>query len=64
MLGSIVKNAAAAENVDPKNVVMVSIMPCTAKKAEAAKEEFKAAYGKDVDYVLTTRELATMIGEA
>jgi NADH-quinone oxidoreductase subunit G len=64
MLGSIVKNAAAAENVDPKNVVMVSIMPCTAKKAEAAKEEFKAAYGKDVDYVLTTRELATMINEA
>lgn len=62
MLGSIVKNVMA-DDIDPKNIVMVSIMPCTAKKEEAGREEFKKEYGRDVDYVLTTKELIMMINE-
>lgn len=63
MLGSIVKNSIGSDKIDPKNIVMVSIMPCTAKKSEAAREEFKKEYGRDVDYVITTRELIMMINE-
>ena len=55
---------------DPEKIVSVSIMPCTAKKFEASRPEFNSAgkyWGKDiirdVDYVLTTRELARMIKE-
>lgn len=50
--------------VDPKDVVVVSIMPCTAKKFEAQRPEMNSSGFQDVDYVLTTRELARMIKEA
>jgi iron-only hydrogenase group A len=46
--------------VEEKDLIVVSIMPCTAKKFEAQREEMAG----DVDYVLTTRELAQMIKEA
>jgi len=48
-------------NIDPKNIVCVSVMPCTAKKFEAIRPEMTDSGYQDVDYVLTTRELATMI---
>ncbi len=48
-----------------KRLVSVAIMPCTAKKAEAARKEFKTADGKQmVDYVITTQELIRMIKES
>ncbi len=50
--------------LDPEQIVSVSIMPCTAKKYEAQRPEMKASGFRDVDYVLTTRELAAMIREA
>ncbi len=43
---------------------MISIMPCTAKKFEASREEFTTAGVPDVDLVITTQELAHMIKEA
>ncbi|MFN3329044.1 MAG: [Fe-Fe] hydrogenase large subunit C-terminal domain-containing protein, partial [Fervidobacterium pennivorans] len=53
-LGAIIKKYYANEiGVNPKDIVLVSIMPCTAKKFEAEREEFN----RDVDIVLTTREL-------
>lgn len=58
MLGSLIKNEAK-----DKNTVVVSIMPCTAKKYEASRPEFEDEYGKHVDYVVTTQELGTMIEE-
>lgn len=61
MFGALVKTYYAEKaGINPDEIVSVAIMPCTAKKAEAAREEM----GKDVDYVLTTRELGTMIREA
>ena len=47
--------------VDPKKIVVVSVMPCVAKKFEAARPEMEHDGLRDVDYVLTTRELARMI---
>ncbi len=47
--------------IDPKSVFTVSVMPCIAKKAEADRAEFEHDGIKDVDVVLTTRELAKMI---
>jgi NADH-quinone oxidoreductase subunit G len=47
-----------------KDLVVVSIMPCTAKKFEAKRPEFSREGGADVDFVLTTQELALMIEEA
>ena len=65
MFGALVKTYYAEKvNIDPKDIVSVSIMPCTAKKAEAAREEMNASGYQDVDYVLTTRELGRMIREA
>lgn len=63
MLASIVKNYfAPKQNINPKNVVMVSIMPCTAKKYEADRPELKFTNGlKPVDYVWTTRELSHIL---
>jgi NADH-quinone oxidoreductase subunit G/NADP-reducing hydrogenase subunit HndD len=55
---------AEQKNINPRDIVMVSIMPCTAKKAEAAREELNKDGLSDVDYVLTTRELAKMFKEA
>jgi iron-only hydrogenase group A len=65
MFGALAKTyLAAKEGVDPSKVVSVSIMPCTAKKFEKDRPEMNASGFKDVDYVLTTRELARMIREA
>lgn len=61
MFGAIAKSYYAKKmNIDPKNLVVVSVMPCLAKKYEAAREEM----GDDVDIVISTRELAKMIKEA
>lgn len=58
IFGSIAKHYFTQKmNIDPKSLVVVSVMPCVAKKYEAAREEF----GEDVDLVLTTRELARLI---
>jgi NADP-reducing hydrogenase subunit HndD len=48
----------------PNDIFVVSVMPCTAKKYEAARPEMEASWHRDVDVVLTTRELARMIHEA
>lgn len=63
MFGALSKTYyAKKENMNPKDIFTVSIMPCTAKKYEANREEMSAVEGvKDVDVVLTTRELAKMI---
>jgi len=58
MLGALVKTYyAEKQGINPEDIIVVSIMPCTAKKFESAREEF----GNDVDYVLTTREFAKLI---
>lgn len=65
MFGAVIKTYyAEKEGIDPKNIVNVSIMPCTAKKFEAGREELSHNGLQDVDIVLTTRELARMIKEA
>ena len=58
MFGAILKSYfAKKKNIDPKNMYVVSIMPCTAKKEEKARPEM----AEDVDAVLTTRELGRLI---
>lgn len=65
MTGAIVKSYFAEKNgIDPKNIFVVSVMPCTAKKFESAREEMKVNGLADVDAVLTVRELARMINNA
>ena len=65
MFGALVKTYyAKARNIDPNKIVSVSIMPCTAKKFEASRPEMHDSGYRDVDYVLTTRELAIMIKQA
>ena len=65
MLGAIVKTYyAEKEGIDPKNIFMVSVMPCTAKKFEKTRDGESASGYPDVDAVLTTREAAQMIKEA
>jgi len=65
MLGAMIKSYYAEKNnIDPKDIFVVSVMPCTAKKFEASREELAASGYQDVDTVLTTRELARMIKEA
>ena len=62
MFGAILKSYYAEKNdIDPKDVFVVSIMPCTAKKFEAARPEMEVNGIRDVDVVLTTRELGKMI---
>lgn len=76
MFGAIAKTYyAELEGIDPRDIVVVSVMPCTAKKFEAARPEMSSAFDywrerrgfkesdrfADVDYVLTTRELARMM---
>ncbi|MCF7855379.1 MAG: [FeFe] hydrogenase, group A [Candidatus Pacebacteria bacterium] len=62
MLGAVIKSFFAdRENIDPKNIVSVAIMPCTAKKFEAQRPEMVRNGLPDVDAVLTTRELARLI---
>ncbi len=65
MFGALVKTYFAQKrDLNPENIVSVSIMPCTAKKYEDDRPEMRASGYKDVDYVLTTRELAMMIKQA
>jgi iron-only hydrogenase group A len=65
MFGALAKTFyAKRRKIDPSKIVSVSIMPCTAKKFEADRPEMRASGFKDVDYVLTTRELAVMIKQA
>jgi NADH-quinone oxidoreductase subunit G/NADP-reducing hydrogenase subunit HndD len=65
MFGALAKTFYSEKTgINPANIVVVSIMPCTAKKFEAARPEMKSSGFQDVDYVLTTRELGRMIREA
>ncbi len=62
MEGAIIKSYFAKKmNVNPQDIVVVSIMPCVGKKYEQQREELSVEGMQDVDYVLTTRELARMI---
>ncbi|MDI9494367.1 MAG: [FeFe] hydrogenase, group A [Bacillota bacterium] len=64
MFGSVIKDYLTKElNIPREKLVVVSIMPCTAKKFEANRPEFSVEGNKDVDYVLTTQELSLMIRE-
>ncbi|MDF3004318.1 MAG: 2Fe-2S iron-sulfur cluster binding protein [Oscillospiraceae bacterium] len=63
MFGSVIKAQARLNDDDPRDTVVISVMPCAAKKAEAAREEFYVNGIPDVDYVLTTRGVSTMIKE-
>ncbi|MGI6343840.1 MAG: NADH-dependent [FeFe] hydrogenase, group A6 [Bacillota bacterium] len=65
MFGALVKTYYAERaNIAPGNIFSVSVMPCTAKKSEAARPEMQDSGYRDVDAVITTRELANMIREA
>jgi NADH-quinone oxidoreductase subunit G len=65
MFGAVAKEILPEQlNVKRENLVVVSIMPCTAKKVEANRLEFKHGKEKEVDIVLTTQELAAMIKQA
>ncbi|MCI9273689.1 MAG: ferredoxin [Clostridiales bacterium] len=65
MTGAIIKTWYAEQNgIDPKDIVVVSIMPCTAKKFEVQRDDEAAAGVQDVDIALTTRELARLINRA
>lgn len=62
MFGAVMKTYyAKANNIDPKNIYVVSCMPCTAKKEEILRDDQAASGYPDVDVVLTTRELARLI---
>lgn len=62
MLGSLIKTYyAKQENIDPKKIYTVSVMPCIAKKYERQRTELSNEGNFDVDCVITTRELARMI---
>ena len=62
MFGALAKTYYAQKaGIDPANMVVVSVMPCTAKKFEAARPEMRSSGFQDVDYVLTTRELGDLI---
>ncbi|MBE5821364.1 MAG: 2Fe-2S iron-sulfur cluster binding domain-containing protein [Clostridiales bacterium] len=65
MFGAIIKSYYAEKNnIDPKNIFVVSVMPCVAKKFEANRDEMNVDSIQDVDAVITTRELARMIKQA
>jgi iron-only hydrogenase group A len=62
MFGALAKTYYAQKvGIDPSKIVVVSVMPCTAKKFEAARPEMRSSGFQDVDYVLTTRELGDLI---
>jgi iron-only hydrogenase group A len=62
MLSPLIKTYyAKKEKIDPKNVVNVSIMPCTSKKYEADRSEMQASGYQDTDIVLTVRELGRLV---
>ena len=65
MFGAILKTYYAEQNgIKPEDIFVVSVMPCTAKKFEKDREELQVNGLKDVDAVLTTRELGKMIKRA
>lgn len=65
MFGAMVRTYYAEKHgIDPKDIVIVSIMPCTAKKFEVSREELSENGLPDIDISLTTRELAAMIRKA
>lgn len=65
MFGAIMKSYyAEKQGIDPANIYVVSVMPCTAKKFEAGREELAGTGYPDVDAVVTTRELARMIKQS
>lgn len=62
MMGAIIKTYYAEKNnIDPKKIFVVSVMPCIAKKTEKLREYENASGSYDIDEVITTRELASMI---
>ncbi|MBN2725360.1 MAG: iron hydrogenase small subunit [Deltaproteobacteria bacterium] len=65
MFGALAKTRWSEKaQIEPEKISSISIMPCTAKKFEAARPEMNDSGYRDVDYVLTTRELAKMIKQA
>lgn len=65
MLGALTKTYYAEKTgLDPDEITTVAVMPCTAKKYEAARPELVSEGRRDVDFVLTTREIARMIQQA
>ena len=65
MFGAIMKTFYAEQaGIDPANIITVALMPCAAKKFECNRPEMDSSGYKDVDYGLTTREMAKMIREA
>ena len=65
MFGALAKTYYAEKSgIDPKDIVVVSIMPCTAKKYECTRPEMKSSGYQDVDYVLTTREFGRMLRQS
>jgi len=65
MFGPLAKTYySQKKGLKAENVVSVSVMPCTAKKFEAERPEMRASGYQDVDYVITTRELAMMVKQA
>ncbi|WP_027356557.1 NADH-dependent [FeFe] hydrogenase, group A6 [Desulfofundulus thermocisternus] len=65
MFGALAKTYyAQKEGIDPARIFVVSIMPCTAKKYEAGRPEMNSSGYRDVDVVLTTRELGRMLKQA
>ncbi len=65
MFGAIIKSYYAEKHgIDPKSIFNVSVMPCVAKKFEAGRPEMECEGLRDVDAVISTRELANMIREA
>jgi NADP-reducing hydrogenase subunit HndD len=65
MFGAVAKTYYAEKiGMNPENIVVVSVMPCTAKKFECLRPEMTDTGYQDVDWVLTTRELARMIKQA
>ena len=62
MFGALAKTYYAQKiGIDPAKIVVVSVMPCTAKKYEAERPEMRSSGYQDVDFVLTTRELGDLI---
>ena len=65
MFGAILKSYYAEKNnIDPKDIYVVSVMPCSSKKFESQRDEMNVGGHDDVDAVITTRELAMMIKQA
>ena len=65
MFGALAKSYYAEKHgIDPKDIIVVSVMPCTSKKSEIVRPELEVNGMRDVDVSITTRELALMIKEA